>query len=166
MLTSTIGVVIGFGGAWLGCSLDYDAFEVTDEPLGGAGGTGGGGSGAGGAGASGPGGAGGSGGATSAVKCGDQYGDVTEYFACDVTATTCTFYFHMNDSVSCDEACGQRGGECIAMHNNASGTLCDLQDEEPCSATNHNHAICICSRGCGGGEPCGTGETCSSGACN
>jgi len=178
-------------GTGVGCSLDYGAFQVDDQPLVSPGGSGSGASSSGGSGSGAsssdgagntgavgiggqnanggsgggagetPGGAGGS----PTLDCPGQYGDLAKYEHCEATATTCTFYFHMNSSVSCNEACGDRGGECLSMHNDGTNH-CDLNPAQPCSATSLNHAICVCSLGCGAGAACQSPETCSAGNCS
>jgi len=98
------------------------------------------------------------------VSCTDQYGDIADFELCTESAVECAFYFLQGGALSCDEACGARGGACISTHNNDGGN-CGLGGAESCAVTSHNHAICKCSAGCGTGGPCVAVEQCSSGVC-
>lgn len=159
------GGATGSGLAGDGAGLAGDGSGATGASAkGGAGGESLGGAGAkGGSGASGGGEVGGTGGA-GAVSCTEQYGDLVAYLECPSDRTTCKFFYQMGDSLSCEQACGERGGECISAHNDVGG-MCSEGGPEPCNNTSHNHAICICSKGCGGGPPCAAGLVCSNGTC-
>ncbi|MBW2457820.1 MAG: hypothetical protein JRI68_25165 [Deltaproteobacteria bacterium] len=131
----------------------------------GAGGSGGGGGQGGVAGAAGTGGTGGIGGGGGAggggLSCDDQYGQANGYVLCEQTTSTCEF-FTIAGGKHCRAICAALGGECASAIDNGSG--CVHQAEITCT-TALNDLICVCSLGCGGGDPCPKGTTCLSGAC-
>ncbi len=74
---------------------------------------------------------------------------------CDIAFTTST----------CNSICRAAGTECLQMFNNAMGTTCEPAQNHTCS-TFAASAICLCSRGCGSGQPCTAPQSCVNGTCS
>jgi hypothetical protein len=91
-------------------------------------------------------------------------GAIAGYADCGGGATTCSVAY--NSTVNtCSEICAAAGGECFLAYNNGYGA-CDFSDEQiDCDFDTYTSAICICSRGCGGGDLCAGGDTCTDGVC-
>jgi hypothetical protein len=80
---------------------------------------------------------------------------------------SCEFVVTADYVLTCDQACGERGGECLSARNNAAGS-CDFEVDDIVCGANDNHLdfACTCSLGCGVGPPCESGQLCTSGVCS
>jgi len=91
-------------------------------------------------------------------------GDIGGYADCGGDTTTCTIAYNSTMN-TCTEICEAAGGECYLAFNNVTAA-CDIAWGEPidCDFDSYTGAVCICSRGCGTGDPCSSG-TCTDGEC-
>ena len=98
------------------------------------------------------------------VQCEVQYSGGTQgVYLCMQTPDICDFGFN-NSQASCAKVCADHGGECQAMFNNQN-QCGHSQQNYGCDYVGFQTAICVCSRGCGGGPPCGNGQVCENGQC-
>jgi hypothetical protein len=97
--------------------------------------------------------------------CADQYGPAATVM-CQQTETECAFNF-ANASQSCGDVCASFGGECVAMYIDSGEDNCGFDPAAPqeCGYVGWNDAICVCSRGCGGGPACAAPATCTANRC-
>jgi hypothetical protein len=107
----------------------------------------------------------GSGGTPAAAPpCQDQYGPSVTLM-CDQTEAQCAFNF-ANGSQSCAAVCTAGGGECVEMFSDyADNCGFDPQAPQGCEYVGFGDAVCICSRGCGGGAACVAPALCNAGNC-
>lgn len=100
--------------------------------------------------------------------CAALYGGTPGFQLCTESASACSFAINTKQG-SCGSRCAAAGGECVAMVNDNNNVKCSKSNEaldpNSCGSTQYESAICICSRGCGGGLPCSGGKTCSGGSC-
>lgn len=140
---------------------------------GGSGGAGGGSGGAGGGSGGAGGGSGGTGGTNALATCELLYGtvigtlQVCQQFASKCVLSVDTDQADGDPGQPCSTLCAAAGGECLeAADNGASLCAIDLADPRPCTDATMSEGICVCSRGCGSGNPCTGGKQCKSGVCS
>ncbi len=85
------------------------------------------------------------------------------YQFCGQSGAVCDFAFN-GTGKSCAAICGDAGTECEEAINNGQDT-CDHGQNIGCDTIGFVTAICVCTRGCGNGQPCQPGQTCTSGTC-
>lgn len=96
-------------------------------------------------------------------ECEDQHSATPGYVeTCGQRGDICEIAF--NNQTNCNAICNAAGTECERAFNNQNGTLCGHAQTIGCN-TNANDAICVCSRGCGAGQPCAEPQVCSGGMC-
>ena len=78
--------------------------------------------------------------------CNTKYGSVgiSGYLYCSETSTTCRFFFSAGATMSCDTACAQGGGSCVAAEYD-SNNGCAVSGPATCGEL-HGDAVCTCSR--------------------
>ncbi|MBM4356841.1 MAG: hypothetical protein FJ096_01900 [Deltaproteobacteria bacterium] len=102
-------------------------------------------------------------------SCTQLYGKTAGFSLCSESPTVCEFA--LNTTVgSCAFVCGNAGGQCVTAMNDAFNQTCVKSanaklDPSSCGWSSAYSAICICTRGCGGGAPCPGGQTCEEGSC-
>jgi hypothetical protein len=74
--------------------------------------------------------------------CTTKYGDISGFILCEQTSTSCLFFF--NNSGSCDNLCGARGGTCLNAYNDDTNG-CTWSSEGSCSSS-YGDSICRCTR--------------------
>ena len=97
-----------------------------------------------------------------APSCQSQYNGFPGYYFCAQTGDLCTMGANLNGT-TCNQICAAGGGECEGGYNNNG--QCGLGQNIGCNGTGLQTAICVCSRGCGGGPACPNGQTCNNGQC-
>lgn len=101
--------------------------------------------------------------------CNSLYGGAQNYQLCYESANTCEFGMQTQNGPSCGEACAKGGGECVGMVDDINNQACNKQNSIPnagqCGNSSFASAVCICTRGCGGGPACTGGMACSQGSC-
>jgi hypothetical protein len=95
-------------------------------------------------------------------SCDSQYMGGPGYYFCSQTGAICSMGASLNGT-TCNEICEDGGGECEGGFNNQG--QCGLGQNIGCNGSGLNTAICLCSRGCGGGPACPSGQTCNNGQC-
>jgi len=100
------------------------------------------------------------------TTCNEQYSNTSGgYYECGGGFPgECVFGHNTNALGSCGAFCQQQGGECIDVFNNAG--QCGFAEQLACDQAGFQSVLCICSQGCGGGDPCAAGEVCVNDTCN
>lgn len=94
--------------------------------------------------------------------CEDQHDSTTGVDdLCGQNGEVCSLAY---GGTSCSAICGAAGTECLNVYNNAPQTQCEQAQTLSCNSTPQS-AICICSRGCGTGQPCTGIQLCAGGQC-
>jgi hypothetical protein len=101
--------------------------------------------------------------------CKTLYGSTVGFSLCTESATACEFAINQMQN-TCASACAKAGGQCVASFNDVNNNTCQKPQvpslaQLSCGSNNFKSAICICSRGCGGGPPCPAGQSCKAGTC-
>lgn len=96
-----------------------------------------------------------------AVSCDQQYGGAPNYTPCPSGEGECRFAIY-SQNMSCAQACAFNGGVCIAAELDECRPA-PLNTE--CDTVGVLTTTCICSRGCGAGDPCTGNQTCDGFAC-
>lgn len=95
-------------------------------------------------------------------SCESQYAGGPGYYFCAQTGALCTMGASLV-STTCNTICAEGGGECEGGYNNDG--QCGLGQNIGCNGSGLGTAICLCSRGCGGGPACPNNQICNNGQC-
>lgn len=95
--------------------------------------------------------------------CTSQHMGAPGFQLCGQNADVCDIAFN-GATTSCAAICDAAGTECIEAVNNSQGP-CGHGQEIGCNAVGYNSAVCVCSRGCGSGQPCAATASCEGGVC-
>ena len=103
------------------------------------------------------------------ATCDSLYGKAKGYQLCKQSNQWCEFSLNAENAPSCQTVCAGAGGNCMAVVNDQNNQKCQYPANpsyDPNTCGQHfGSAICICSRGCGGGAGCKSPQQCQGGKC-
>ncbi len=96
-------------------------------------------------------------------SCDKQYSTAPGYQLCWQGADCALAY--NSAQKTCTAICSDGGGECTAAYNDVNDQKCQVGQKSQCNTNQFMSAVCVCSRGCGGGAPCVAPQKCTNGKC-